>query len=129
MWPLVGIPKVIAQGMAAYRSVFCRDSGFEHVSRYVTGLLLSANKTLQGIYSQWVFPPGAEISRRAMHEAVFEAAWDRESLMVQHRATVSQQHQGQGPEVISLDWTFAHHERSLGRGRPAQPGPTSQCLP
>jgi hypothetical protein len=32
--------------------------------------------------------------------------------MVQHRATVSQQHQGQGPQVISIDWTFAHHERS-----------------
>src|SRR4029450_13350448 len=27
-----------------------RDEGFEHVSRYVTGLILSPNKTLQGIY-------------------------------------------------------------------------------
>jgi hypothetical protein len=112
MWPLVGIPKAIASGLAAYRSVFCRDTGFEHVSRYVTGLLLSANKTLQGIYSQWVFPAGTAVSRRAMHEAVFEAGWDRERLMEQHRATVSPQHQGQGPEVISIDWTFAHHERS-----------------
>ncbi|MGF1517274.1 MAG: hypothetical protein ACFCVB_05645 [Nodosilinea sp.] len=46
MWPLVGIPQVIAQGMAAYRSVFCRDAGFEHISRYVSGLRLSAHKTL-----------------------------------------------------------------------------------
>jgi len=29
MWPLVGIPESIAQGMAAYRSVFCRDAGLE----------------------------------------------------------------------------------------------------
>lgn len=112
MWPLVGIPQAIAQGMAAYRSVFCRDAGFEHVSRYITGLLLSANKTLQGIHSQWVFPTGTGVSRRAMHEAVFESGWNRERLMEQHRATVSQQHQGHGPEVISIDWTFAHHERS-----------------
>lgn len=112
MWPLVGIPQAIVQGMVAYRSVFCRDAGFEHVSRYISGLLLSANKTLQGIHSQWVFPPGAAVSRRAMHEAVFEAGWDREGLMVEHRATVSPQHQGHGPEVISIDWTFAHHERS-----------------
>ena len=112
MWPLVGIPKAIASGMAAYRSVICRDAGFEHISRYVSGLLLSANETLQGMYSQWVFPPGAAVSRRAMHEAVFEAGWDRESLMAQHQATVSQQHQGQRPEVISIDWTFTHHERS-----------------
>ncbi len=88
------------------------NAGFEHVSRYISGLLLSANKTLQGIHSQWVFPPGAAVSRRAMHEAVFEAGWNREALMVQHRATVSQRHRGHGPEVISLDWTLAHHERS-----------------
>ena len=112
MWPLVRIPKTIASGMAAYRSVFCRDAGFEHISRYISGLLLSGNKTLQGIHSQWVFPVRATVSRRAMHEAVFEAGWDRERLMVQHRATVSQQHHGHGPEVISIDWTFAHHERS-----------------
>ncbi|MGF1570827.1 MAG: hypothetical protein ACFCVD_22590 [Nodosilinea sp.] len=108
----MGIPQSIAQGMAAYRSVFCREAGFEHVSRYVRGRRLSANKTLQGIYSQWVFPPGAEVSRRAMHEAVFEAGWDREGLMAQHRSTVSAQHQGHGPAVMSIDWTFAHHERS-----------------
>ncbi len=70
MWPLVGIPQAIVQGMAAYGSVFCREAGFEHVSRDVSGLLLRANKTWQGIYSQWVFPPGAAVSRRAMHEAV-----------------------------------------------------------
>ena len=29
MWPLVGIPESIAQGMAAYRSVFCQDAGLE----------------------------------------------------------------------------------------------------
>lgn len=98
--------------MQAYRSVFFRDAGFAHVSRYVTGLLLSPYKTLQGIYSQWVFPEGESVSRRAMHEAVFEAGWDREALMVQHRQAVAQRCQGQGRQVISIDWTFAHHERS-----------------
>ncbi len=84
-------------------SVFCQEAGFEHVSRYISGLLLSANKTVQGIHSQWVFPPGTAVSRRAMHEAVFEAGWNRERLLVQHRAMVSQQHQGHGPAVISID--------------------------
>ncbi len=36
--------------MAAFRDLFCRAEGFAHVSRYVTGLSLSPNKTLQGIY-------------------------------------------------------------------------------
>ena len=47
-----------------------------------------------------------------MHEAVFEAGWDREGLMVQHRRVVARRYQGQGRQVIGLDWTLAHHERS-----------------
>jgi hypothetical protein len=112
MWPLVGIPQTILQGLQPYRPVFFRDAGFAHVSRYVTGLLLSPYKTVQGMYSQWVFPEGEQVSRRAMHEAVFEAGWDREALMVQHRRAVAQRYQGQGRQVIGIDWTFAHHERS-----------------
>jgi hypothetical protein len=59
--------------MSEYRDVFCREAGFEHVSRYVSGLLLSENKTLQGIAAQQVYPEGQSVSRRAMHAAVFEA--------------------------------------------------------
>ena len=110
MWPLVGLPASLVRGLSAYRGVFFRDAGFAHVSRYVSGLLLSPYKTLQGIYSQWVFPEGEGVSRRAMHEAVFEAGWDREALMVQHRQVVAQRYAGQGRQVIGIDWTFAHHE-------------------
>lgn len=46
-WPLVGIGTTVQQFMAAYRKVFCRDAGLEHVSRYINGLLLSANKNLR----------------------------------------------------------------------------------
>lgn len=72
MLPLVGIPQTIAQVLCDYRSVFCRAAGFEH-RRYVSGLLLSPNKTLQGIYGHWIFAEGERVSRRAMHQAVFEA--------------------------------------------------------
>ena len=110
MIPFVGVPKTIAKGMSAYRAVFCRAEGFAHVSRYVSGLLLSENKTLQGIYAQQVNVGGDGSSRRAMHAAVFEAGWDREALMQQHRVIVGKAHQGQGREIISLDWTLSHHE-------------------
>jgi hypothetical protein len=113
MVPLVGVPETIRQGLAPDRDVFCRAAGFEHISRYVTGLLLSPNKTLQGIYALQVWEPGAPPhSRRAMHEAVFEAGWEAEALMPRHREVVAG-HQGRGREVISLDWTYAHHERGL----------------
>jgi hypothetical protein len=38
--------------MSAYRDVFCRTAGFDHVSRCISGLLLSENKTLQAIAAQ-----------------------------------------------------------------------------
>ncbi len=113
MIPLAGVPATIAQGMKEYRDVFCREAGFEHVSRYVSGLLLSENKTLQGIAAQQVYPKEQGASRRAMHAAVFESGWDSEQLMQRHRAVVGKRHQGRGREVISLDWTLSHHEEGF----------------
>jgi hypothetical protein len=89
--------------MAHYRPLFCRAAGFEPVSRYVTGLMLSPNKTLQGLYDLHVWETETPPSRRARHEAVFEAAWDADGLMPCHRAVVAAEHRGR--EVLSLDWT------------------------
>lgn len=108
--PIVSVPETIRRGMAAFRGVFGRDEGFEHVSRYVAGLILSPNKTLQGIHDVQVFD-GERPSRRAMHEAVFEAGWDSEALMRAHRDVVAREHRGRGREVVSLDWTLSHHDR------------------
>lgn len=111
-WPLVGIGATIQQFLMAYRAVFCREAGFDHISRYINGLLLSANKTLQGIYAQIVWPEGQRVSRRAMHESVFESGWRRDELMQCHRETVAPQYRGRGRAVIGLDWTFAYHPYS-----------------
>jgi hypothetical protein len=111
MLPIVGVPETIRRGMAPYRAIFCRDAGFEHVSRYVTSLLLSPNKTLQGLYDVQVWASERAPSRRAMHAAVFEAGWAAEALMPHHRAVIAREHRGRGREVVSLDWTYVHHER------------------
>jgi hypothetical protein len=112
MLPIVEIPETIKNGFADYRDVFCRDEGFDHVSRYVTGLIISPNKTLQGIYDlqHW---EDKKPSRRSMHESVFESGWGSANLIQQHRAIVAPDHRGRGRgrEVISLDWTFSHHDR------------------
>ena len=108
--PIVSVPGTIGRGMAAYRELFVREEGFEHVSRYVTGLVLSPNKTLEGIHDLQVYEEG-KASRRAMHEAVFEAGWDADGLMGKHREVVGTDHQGRGREVVSLDWTLGHHDR------------------
>jgi hypothetical protein len=49
MVPLVDVPETMRRGLAPYREVVCRAEGFDHISRYGTGLLLSPNKTLQGL--------------------------------------------------------------------------------
>ncbi|HEX3034785.1 MAG TPA: hypothetical protein VHT73_06555 [Thermodesulfobacteriota bacterium] len=110
MLPIIEVPETIRTGMAGFRDLFCRDEGFEHICRYVTGLVISPNKTLQGIYDLQVFD-GTRPSRRSMHESVFETGWDSDELMRRHRAIVAKGHRGRGREVISVDWTFAHHDR------------------
>ena len=89
MFPIVTVPETIRTGMAPYRKVFCRAAGFDHVGRYVTGLILSPKKTLQGIYDTQVWEAGVQPSRRAMHAAVFAAGWDIDGLLPQHRAVVA----------------------------------------
>jgi hypothetical protein len=111
MLPIIRVPETIRHGMAQYRPLFGRDAGFAHVSRYVTGLILSPNKTLQGIYDLQGWGENGKPSRRAMHEAVFEAGWDADALLPLHRKVVAAAHQGRGREVLSLDWTYAHQDR------------------
>ena len=113
MFPIVAVPEIIRQGLAPYRPLFCREAGFAHIGRYVTGLILSPNKTLQGIYALQVWEDNTHPGRRAMHEAIFEAGWDADALMPRHRAIIAPAHRGQGRAVLSLDWTYAHHERGL----------------
>jgi hypothetical protein len=110
MLPVGGVPKTVRRQMRPYRGLFRRSKGFEYVSRYVTGLLVSPNKTSQGIYAAQVWD-GDGPSYRARHEAVFEAGWDAKELLPRHRALVAPEHRGRGREVISLDWTLVHHER------------------
>jgi DDE superfamily endonuclease len=110
MLPMVGVPKTVQRQMHPYRDLFRRSEGFEYVSRYVTGLLVSPNKTSQGIYAAQVWE-GDGPSYRAMHEAVFEAGWDAEELLPRHRKLIAPEHRNRGREVISLDWTLVHHER------------------
>ena len=52
MLPVVGVPQTVQQQMRPYRDLFRRSEGFEYVSRYSTGLLISPNKTLQGIHAK-----------------------------------------------------------------------------
>jgi hypothetical protein len=111
MIPITQIPTIIWNSLQAYRKLFLTNAGFEHIGRYLTGLIVSPNKTLQGIHDLQVWPNGNKVSSRAMHEAVFEAGWQSEELMPHHRKLVSAKYKGKGRHTISLDWTQSHHDR------------------
>jgi len=110
MLPITRVPETIAQGMAKLRSIFCRQEGFEHVRRYVTGLVVSPNKTLQGLsdLQGW---DGKTPSRRAMHAGVFEAGGDDDAFMQRHRGEIAGADRRHSRAVIALAWPLAHHER------------------
>lgn len=108
--PIVEVPRTIAEEMEKYRGVFFREEGFEHIKRYVSGLILSPNKTLTGIYDVQVWEADKP-SSRAMHAGVFEANWSSYELVKKHWEITANKYKGKGRAVISLDWTQAHHER------------------
>ena len=111
MIPILGIPQAIQTLFKAYRKLFCTNAGFDHIGRYLTGLIVSPNKTLQGIHDLQVWPEGKKVSSWAMHEAVFESGWQSEELMPYHRELIGAKYKGKGRHVISLDWTLSHHDR------------------
>lgn len=63
------------------------------------------------MYAQQVWPEGREVTRRAMHAAVFEASGSSAALMQRHREVMAREHRGRGREVIGVDWTRVHHDR------------------
>ena len=113
MFPLI-TPDIIINYMNNYRTVFCKDAGFNHICNFVTGLIINPNKTLQGIYNASITDRN-QSSRRASHKAIFESnGWDANELLKKHREVVSKDHYKKGKkEIISLDWTFAHHDKGF----------------
>ncbi len=112
MLPILNISSIISGYLSSYRDVFYRSEGFDWVQRYLIGLLISPNKTVQGIYNLFVWlDPKYRRSRRAMHASLFESGWDDAALMGQHRHVVSEIYDSSGRQVIVLDWTLGHHLR------------------
>src|SRR5438105_10841744 len=48
MLPIIRVPEILAKGMESFRKVFCRAEGFEHICRFITGLILSPKRPSKG---------------------------------------------------------------------------------
>ena len=111
MLPVVGVPKTVQRQMRTYRELFRRSEGFESVSRYIAGLLVSPNKTLQGIHATQVWE-GNKPGYRARHEA----GWDAEDLLPRPRRLIAPEHRNRGREVrgIALKSVSKHQLGEIG---------------
>ena len=99
------------QSVAVLMKLFMGETPKTTLHRFITGLILSPNKTLEGIHREQFWEKGTELKRRGMHHAVYEAGWDSEQIMPKHREIIASEHRGKGEEVLSLDWTLSHHEK------------------
>ncbi len=52
---IVEAPQTLQIFLKHYREIFFKEQGFDSISRYITGLIVSPNKTLQGIFDLQVF--------------------------------------------------------------------------
>jgi len=68
----------VPRQLRPYRDLLRRSEGCEEGSRSVTGLLVRANKTAQGIDAAQV-GEGNKAGDRARPDAVFEAGWEAEA--------------------------------------------------
>ena len=55
MFPILVVPQNVREWMDNFRNYFHREAGFDYVCRYVAGLIISPNKTLQGIHDLQVW--------------------------------------------------------------------------
>lgn len=69
MLPITQIPNSMWTELQTYRNLLGRDAGFEHLGRYLTGLISSPNKTLPGIHDWQVWPNDQRVSSRAVISA------------------------------------------------------------
>ena len=76
----------------------------------MTGVLVSPNKTAQGIYAAQVGEANTP-GYRARHEAGFEAGGDAEEVLRRHRELIAPEQRRRGREGMSLEWTLVHQER------------------
>ena len=111
MIPLVSIPAVVSHYTAHFGSVFT-DTDFAHFQRYLSGLIVSENKTIEGMNRLFVL----EVKNQStLNRFLSASSYDltelnkaRLSLMNAHPKT-SLKGQGHYGGVLGLDDTLLIH--------------------
>lgn len=111
MFGLTQIPEVVSHYAPAFRSLFSAAS-YEHFQRYLTGLLISDNKTVQGINRLFVLD---ERDQSSLNRFLTQYEYDELKLneqrldLLQQQPASSVKAEGRFKGCITLDDTLLHH--------------------
>ena len=111
MLGLVQIPEVVSRYAPAFSDLFSADT-YEHFQRYVSGLLVSENKTVEGINRLFVLDPRDQSSlNRFLTQYVYDETKvnERRLALLQQGPMTRMKAQGPIKGCLSLDDTLLHH--------------------
>ena len=106
MLPIVGYPSVVNCGLSAFREVFSKPQ-LRHFGRYVTGLIVCTNRTVQGINDVFLGHP----DQSALNHFLTDSSWSEEELTkTRYMFVVTKLGElGIGGGLLVLDDTISHH--------------------
>jgi len=105
--PISDIPPCLRAFAEQFRKVFRHPAQREQFEILLAGLIASENKTVAGIHQALVGDTGY----RGLQHFMTDSPWDHGELRDQRLTWVAEQlaDYPQGPRVIAIDSTFAHH--------------------
>ena len=108
MWPIVGIPPVLIELLAEFRSCFIRIEQFQHFTEYVTGLIVSHRFSIQAVNDIFTGHRDASAKRRFMKDSPWsvEKVMRRMMRIVRERAGFSNPSRG----FLVIDDVILHHD-------------------
>jgi len=106
MLPVLGYPSVVNLGLSAFRKVFSRPQ-LRHFGRYVTGLMVCTNRTVQGINDIFFGHP----DQSALNNFLTDSPWDDEELtrVGYGFVKIGLEERRLGGGIFIIDDTISHH--------------------
>ena len=107
MLPISDIPACVKTFSAHFTDVFNHPAQRKHFSEYLTGLLVSENKTVAGIQQRLM----SDSDYDSLHHFMAESPWSVEQFREQRLKWILSKipSKKESPTVIAIDSTFGHH--------------------
>ncbi len=106
MIPVISLPSVVGLNMPIFSDVFSKPQ-MAHFGRYLTGLMVCQNRTVQGINDSFF----AHTDQSALNHFLTDSPWSEEELARTRYGFVKSglEERGLGGGLLIIDDTISHH--------------------